>query len=496
MTPSDSLHGETLPPLSTDSAPGRGLPCLTIAYHPDLSRVGERFVIEGGGDLELSRLAPIFEQVRGVLARPLADRRLSRSPVKLHAVDTTLIVTPSRAGILRIGGEPRDRPTTLTTADLDAGAVLCLSRRVVLIAHLAAVHGRAPELDIIGESDGIERVRRAIEHAAALELAVLISGETGAGKEKVARALHRASTAEGAPFVAVNMAALAADTAAAALFGVAGDDRRPGLFSHAAGGSILFDEIGETPREVQSMLLRVIESRSYRPSGTGAERRIAARIGAATDRSLGDAVDGGTFRAALLHRLAAYEIAVPPLRARRDDIGRLVAHFAADQLRTLGRPELLDDRGHESKPWFPPDLMERLVLADWPGNVRELANAIRQLVIAGTSQRTLSPSAALAERIGRERAASPRTDADALLAALRANDWALGPTAASLGLPRSTLYDRMAKAKIRTARDIPDDELAEAHERLAGDVDAISGQLEVSRRAVVLRLRAMGLLER
>lgn len=495
---SHSLQGATLPPLSIDRDLERALPCLTVAYHPDFARIGERFIIEGDDEIAVSRLEPNFEQVRGPLARPLGDRRLSRSPVAFCRRGSTLLVVPSKAGLLTVAGESRDKATTVSSDELAAGVVICLSQRVVLVAHLVAVHGRSPALDIVGESDAIELVRRSIAHAAELELAVLITGETGSGKETAARALHRSGAGDGAAFVAVNMAALSTETAAAALFGVAGDPQRPGLIGHAAGGTILLDEIGETPAAVQSMLLRVIESRAYRPSGGASEQPIDARIVAATDRALADAVDRGTFRAALLHRLAAYEIAVPPLRQRREDIARLVVHFAREQLCTLDREVLIADHRSTTKPWFPPSLMERMVAAEWPGNVRELANAVRQLVIAGHKKPVLKAGDRLEARIGSRRTTTspPPTDSESLLAALREHGWAPGPTAVSLGLPRSTLYDRMARAGIRAARDIPDAELATAFDEHGRDLDAIADALRVSRRAVVLRLRAMGLLER
>jgi DNA-binding NtrC family response regulator len=270
------------------------------------------------------------------------------------------------------------------------------------------------------------------------------------------------------------------------------------MIAQAAGGTLLLDEIEDAPAAVQGILMRLFEARTYQVAGSTIDRPVRARLIATSAGGLADAVDRGDFRAALFHRVAAHEIAVPPLRERRDDIARLAVHVAAEQLAAIDRRHLLEVGG--ARPWFPLEVIEWLITSAWPGNVRELANTVRQLALRGADQPVMSMPVApravpepAAPSI-RAPAASAPGDVAGLLAALRANDWALGPTAIALGVPRSTLYDRMSRAGIRAARDISDDELAAVFEQRGRDVIAVSEALRVSRRAVVLRLRAMGLL--
>src|SRR5690606_12084192 len=212
---------------------------------------------------------------------------------------------------------------------------------------------------------------------------VLITGESGVGKELVARALHQESPRRNQPFVAINCGGIAASLLESELFGHAAgaftgaDKARKGLFAAAHGGTLLLDEIGEMPLEMQSSLLRTLQDGRVRPVGSNQEQALDVRIIAATNRDLKEEVSGGRFREDLYYRLETFSVEVPPLRERGDDIELLIAH----QIRQLNarRRQPIDGVAAEA--------MARLRAYPFPGNVRELANVIeRAVTFAGGRQ--------------------------------------------------------------------------------------------------------------
>ncbi|MHC5021581.1 MAG: sigma 54-interacting transcriptional regulator, partial [Planctomycetota bacterium] len=216
----------------------------------------------------------------------------------------------------------------------------------------------------------MQTIRRSIQRYAAANTAVLVTGETGTGKELVARALHAASPRSAEPFLAVNCAGIADGVLESELFGHAkgaftGATRaRRGLFDAAEGGTLFLDEIGDISQRLQVLLLRVLESSEIRPVGSSRPRRVRCRVIAATNADLDAAVAAGTYRADLLYRLRRLELHLPPLRERRGDIPELAAHFLADG-RSDGRT-----------PIFAPTALDALQQEPWPGNVRELRNVV------------------------------------------------------------------------------------------------------------------------
>jgi DNA-binding NtrC family response regulator len=231
----------------------------------------------------------------------------------------------------------------------------------------------APErgLDrLVGASPAMARVRQLVGHFAAAEAPVLLTGETGTGKELVARAIHESKPQSGQPFLAVNCGAITESLLESELFGHArgaftGAERaHRGLFEEAGLGTILLDEIGDIPPRLQVALLRVLEVGEIRPVGAAEPRRISCRIVAATNADLARLVRAGSFREDLMFRLKRLEIAIPPLRERREDILPLAEHFLAK-----GRSDGL-------RPAMSGKLQTALQAHDWPGNVRELRNAI------------------------------------------------------------------------------------------------------------------------
>ncbi len=233
------------------------------------------------------------------------------------------------------------------------------------------------DMNLIGSDDSMHRVRQLIAKVAPTSSTVLILGETGTGKELVARALHDQSPRAEKPFVPINCGALPETLIESELFGhrkgafTGADDQRVGLFEVAQGGSIFLDEIGELPKAVQAKLLRVLESGEIRRIGDNTSRQIDVRIICATHRNLAEMVEEGDFREDLMYRINTFEIHLPPLRLRIDDIPELAKHLY--QRFESGVPS-----GREP---FTPEAIEALKAHTWPGNVRELANVIEHATI-------------------------------------------------------------------------------------------------------------------
>ncbi|MDX1388882.1 MAG: sigma-54 dependent transcriptional regulator [Acidobacteriota bacterium] len=230
---------------------------------------------------------------------------------------------------------------------------------------------------IVGSNPAIESLRRMIERVAPSPTSVLITGETGTGKELVAEALHAFSTRDQAPLVRINCGALPENLVEAELFGhergaFTGADRaKPGRFELADGGTLFLDEIGELPPAMQVKLLRVLEDGRVDRVGGTEPRRVDVRLVAATNRDLDDEVRAGRFREDLLYRLRVVEVRVPPLRERIDDVAVLVEFFLDKQARRLNRP----------RPTVSEAALAALQARPWPGNVRELENCVERAVL-------------------------------------------------------------------------------------------------------------------
>ncbi len=226
---------------------------------------------------------------------------------------------------------------------------------------------------LVGQSAGIEAVRSRVLRVAPTMFTVLIEGESGAGKELVAREIHARSGRERGPFVPVNCAALVETLVEAELFGIeertaTGVRGRRGKFELADGGTLFLDEIGDLSLTAQAKLLRVLQDMTIERVGGAAPCRLDTRVVAATNRNLGQMVEEARFRADLYYRLAGVEIVVPPLRARREDIPLLIDHFLA-QHRAPG-PDAVSETAWQA-----------LLSYDWPGNVRQLARVLERAVV-------------------------------------------------------------------------------------------------------------------
>ncbi len=232
--------------------------------------------------------------------------------------------------------------------------------------------------DAIAESESMRELFTLLERAARSDVSILLEGESGVGKDMLARGIHEASARRTGPFVTLDCGAIPASLIESELFGheqgaFTGADRsRDGAFAQADGGTLFLDEIGELPIELQPKLLRVLETRQVRPVGGDTPRKIDVRIIAATNRDLTAALAAHTFRVDLFYRLAVLCVAVPPLRDRREDILPLARMFLA---RTPGFETAS----------LPPELEAMLLSYPWPGNVRQLRNVVRRYALVGAS---------------------------------------------------------------------------------------------------------------
>ena len=478
------LFGPTLPTGDDDAGDATPrVPCLTIAYHPDLRRAGQVAQLTklvAGGAVELSRVAPEFRDDDSARVGPIADPFVSRRCAKLELAGQRVRLTVEPGAKVLVDGDDVPRAIDLWPSDVERGVVVELGGRVVLVLHMIDPGRRyGPALGLIGRADVIEDVRRHVLELANLDVPVLLRGETGTGKELIAKAVHDTSARAHQPFVAANVSAIPATTAASELFGhvqgafsgATGD--HAGYFGAADGGTLFLDEIGEAPAEIQTMLLRALESGVIQPVGAASERQTDVRIIAATDADLEQAVASGAFRGPLLHRLVGTEVALPPLRARRVDIGRLLCHFLLEHLLASGDTGPADAQVGSPTLWLPTPLVRRLLLHDWPGNVRQLRNAARHIVVANrkrarvvtdaTLERFLAPAVATSEAPS---PSAPNVDADLksrvedyeaalILDGLRAAKWNKPEAARMLKLPYRTLVHKVRKLGIP---DEPDDE--------------------------------------
>jgi two-component system nitrogen regulation response regulator GlnG len=275
---------------------------------------------------------------------------------------------PSTAGAFRGGA------LDFLSKPFDLDVAVAMARRALQEAPTPVpATGREPdEAELLGDSPAMHELFRAVGRLAQAPLSVLVTGETGTGKELVARALHRHSPRAARPFVALNTAAIPAELLESELFGheagafTGAARRHVGRFEQADGGTLFLDEIGDMPASLQTRLLRVLAEGEFFRVGGRELIRVDVRVIAATHQDLDARVADGRFRADLLHRLDVVRLALPPLRARRDDVPVLAQRFLAQATRRLG----------VAPKRFAPEAVQRLLAYDWPGNVRELERMI------------------------------------------------------------------------------------------------------------------------
>ncbi len=294
--------------------------------------------------------------------------------------------------VCRIEGKPAEEWSPECTEALRFYETKCMEGQLAEVANalkqaerklrakrqtLARVSGEAEDpAGLVARTEEMKRVLGLAGRAAKVDSTVLITGESGVGKERVARLIHEASGRAHKAFVAVNCAAVTESLLESELFGHAkgaftgATHERPGLFEAASGGTLFLDEVGEVPPSMQAKLLRVLQEREVRRVGENQSRKVDVRVVAATNRNLLDEVNAGRFRQDLYYRLRVIELKVPPLRERREDILPLARMLLAEATERMGRRVSS----------FSPQAADQLLRYPWPGNVRELGNAIERAV--------------------------------------------------------------------------------------------------------------------
>ena len=453
-------------------------------------------VLELDADLTVLRANPAAARVFGVAAanlvgrgfapylRPADRERLLGLTAELARGDAaTAVWVPGGLEAVRAGGARFPAEATLSRIEVDGRAAFVLVLRDVderraaehrirtLTAETAWLRDQVHALqggEIVGASAAMRPVLDAVTKVARTDATVLVCGETGTGKELVARAVHAASARAAKPLVTVNCAAVPANLIESEFFGhvkgafTGATAAREGRFALADGGTLFLDEIGELPLDLQAKLLRVLQEGEFEPVGSGVARRVDVRGVAASNRDLAAEVAAGRFREDLFYRLNVFPVAVPPLRERGDDVVLLAEHFLRIVAARLGRrAAALDARGRQAVRAY-----------RWPGNVRELQNLVeRALILAGDGDPDL---AALVP--GADAAPPPAADGDGaaagdapvlterqmlaaekgnLLRAMERAGWRVagkGGAAELLGVPPSTLASRLRKHGISRRR--------------------------------------------
>jgi formate hydrogenlyase transcriptional activator len=312
-----------------------------------------------------------------------------------------------------------------------------------------------PVDEIVGESAALKTVLQEVSLVGPTDATVLILGETGTGKELIARAIHNRSNRAARPFIRVNCAAIPASLIASELFGhergafTGALQRRVGRFEAANGGTIFLDEIGELPMETQIALLRVIQEREFERVGSSQPISVDVRIIAATNRDLNAAVNAGTFRQDMFYRLNVFPIEVPPLRERMEDIPLLVGHLMERFAKKTGKSFSTVRMG----------TMDTLRAYSWPGNIRELQNVIERAVILSEGETFwVDPNwlkrdaARQVTPLGFTMAEREREVIEAALVESRGRIAGPSGAAAKLGIPRQTLDSKIANLQISKSR--------------------------------------------
>ncbi|MBZ4415103.1 sigma-54 dependent transcriptional regulator [Myxococcus sp. RHSTA-1-4] len=337
----------------------------TVTQAPDPKRAAERLA-EGSFDLVMTDMA---------MPEP-GDGLKVLQAVKTHLPDTPVIVVTAFGNIEGALDSIQQGAFDYLAKPFDVDAILRVAKRALeqkrLVEENRSLRQQVERtsLVLVGRSPALLEVYKQVARAAASNVPVLITGETGTGKEMVARALHKRSPRAAGPFIPVDCGAITESLMESELFGHAkgsftgASGARRGVFEEASGGTLFLDEIGDVGMKVQSQLLRVLQEGEIRRVGESVPVKVDVRVVAATNKDLKERVEEGLFREDLLYRLDVVHLHLPPLRERREDVPALVEHFAARHARGGARPVVT------------PEAMARLTGYDWPGNVRQLENVV------------------------------------------------------------------------------------------------------------------------
>ncbi len=517
----------------------------TIIFHPDTARIGDWLSLpelHSGQSVAINRNHPQFicnsKNARSTVL-PLSDPYLSRQALTISIVGDSLAFSlPHYKRIVRINGERLSEPTQIPLQQLTEGVCIALANRAVLLMHwgdgkrgdgkndeINNLSNSTPltkpftktgaNLGFIGQSLSTRHLRKQLKHYSANNACVLIRGETGTGKELAARALHALSPRADKPLISVNMGAIPQSLASSELFGnhkgafTGADAKRQGYVGQANGSSLFMDEIGEISGDIQSHLLRALDAQEIQPVGGGTQK-IDVRFIAATDADLEQRVANQQFSYALLQRLSALTIQLPPLRQRREDIGLLLVHFISAEcaraqnndplVSALQNPELC-----QSLALF----FEMACLQQWPGNIRQLQHWARRSLLDNSNtdcwqipnvethlrdtKNSSDESRDTTKNRGKNNKRKPRDIGDdELQTALRKNQWDISAAAKDLAVSRSALYKLIdASPIVRRASDVNADEIQSQWDACNGDIKLMVSALKISEGAIKRRLREL-----
>lgn len=467
----------------------RVLQCNVVGVRLPDPETGELVVkaIDSRAELPRDRKTPVVARPAEAVFRTgkvvkLTREEIAAEPVIAAAGTRSLCMLPLIShervlGVLGLGSVQED-----AFSDEDLGFLSQVANQIALAVENALAYGEISQLkdrlarenvyleseirselhfdDIVGTSKALKRVLAEVGTVGPTDSTVLIYGETGTGKELIARAVHNLSSRKSSAFVKLNCAAIPTGLLESELFGhekgafTGATSQRIGRFELAHRGTMFLDEIGEIPLELQPKLLRVLQEREFERLGSTRTVRTDARLITATNRDLKALVDGQKFRSDLYYRLNVFPIRVPALRDRKDDIPLLVRHFVQEFSR----------RNNRAIDTIPSEAMEALIRYPWPGNIRELQNVIERAVIISRGPVLTVAVSELEAAIATKPASGSNeglqdmldeTQRTQILRALEQANWVIsGPNgaAARLGMKRSTLQLRMQKLGIRVSR--------------------------------------------
>jgi DNA-binding NtrC family response regulator len=468
-----------------------------------LTNAVERFgyypVVVAGGEEALARLAApegdaialvILDLVMpgldgmAVLARLRAEDRSVPVIVQTAHGGIDVVVGAMRAGAVDFVVKPIS-PERLQVSIENALKLGALEGEIARMKRSAA--GTLTFRDIITKSPAMEQVIRLGERAAASQIPILIEGESGVGKELIARAIQGAGDRRSKPFVTVNCGAIPDNLVESILFGhekgafTGAADKHVGRFREADGGTLFLDEVGELPPEVQVKLLRALQDGEIDPVGARRPIRVDFRLISATNRSLIDLVKAGAFREDLYYRLNVFPIRIPPLRERREDIVELVRHFTARFAAEEGKSFI---RGVTAP------ALQLLLSYDWPGNIRQLENAVfRAVVLADGAMLTPDEFPQIAAHVAGDGTPPAPTDVPVI------NDIApisLDPATPD-GPPAEGVTAFTAEGDVRPLADIEAAMIRLALERYGGRMTLVARKLGIGRSTLYRKLKELGL---
>ncbi|TWT39897.1 Transcriptional regulatory protein ZraR [Thalassoglobus neptunius] len=434
---------------------------IRMVMGDELERIGHDVTVCEGGQEAIDVLSDnAFDVVITDLKMPQVDGWAVIDHINKSGVETDIIISTGhgdfddairaiRAGAYDFLRKPYKIVEIANVLNRVAAKRSLENRAQALETELQNVRGKT---ELIGETEGMQRVKRLVERIAPTDSSVLILGETGTGKEVVARSIHEHSSRSKMPFVAVNCGALPENLVESELFGhkkgafTGADTPRKGLIEVANGGTLFLDELGELDKTMQVKLLRFLESGEVRRVGENEPFTVDVRVVCATNRNLEDMVHDGTFREDLFFRVNTFEIRLPALRERKDDIPELARFLIS---RCMKRDSIPEDI-------LAPKTIELLRAHDWSGNVRELANAVEHAVILSNGQ-TIEPGD-LPGSVSRKSSSSSRPfhvtnfvqpltlreiEMEVILQTLDKYNGDKPQTAEELGIALKTLYNKL-----------------------------------------------------